>query len=168
MAKKLEPPYPATKRGLPWEIKYDYVRGMLTTLLKGFLYTIREKYGGPASLEIYEMLEKRFDRLKNMAKDLKDVFKIEGNAIETIMTWWEIIYEIVGVEATWLEVTKTYSRIKITKCPWSTPDPKDISDWEMIFNSIISKVINPKVTVERPKAMCAGDPYCEYIHKLEE
>ena len=168
MVKKLEAPYPATKRGLPWEIKYDYVRGMLTTLLKGFLYAVREKYGGPASLEIYELLEKKFDRLKIMTKHLIDVFKIEGNNIETIMTWWEIFYELVGVEATWLEVTKTIARIKITKCPWSTPDPKDISDWELNFNINVSKTINPEVTVERPKSMCAGDTYCEYIWKIEQ
>ena len=168
MAKKQETPYPATKRGIPCEFKYDYVLGMVTTLLKGFLYSIREKYGGPAALEIYGMLEKRFDRLKKMTNDLKDVFKIEGNDLEAIMTWWEIFYELVGVEATWLEVTKTYSRIKITKCPWSTPDPKDIINWEKNFNTIITKTINPKATVERPKAMCAGDPYCEYIHKIEE
>lgn len=168
MVKKRETPYPATKRGLPWEIKYNYVRGMLTTLLKGFLFSIREKYGGPAALEIYDMLEKKFDRIKDMSKFLREVFKIEGNDMETIMTWWEVFYELVGVEATWLEVTKTLTRIKITKCPWSTKDPEDINDWELRFNRIVSQTINPKVTVERPKAMCAGDPYCEYIWELEK
>ena len=158
----------AKKMPIPWELKYNYMKGMLTTLFKSVLYEFREKYGAAAALEFVEGVWKREDRVKNMTTTLKEVFKIEGNDIEAIITLWEIFYELVGVEATWLEVTKTYTRIKITKCPWSTPDPKDISDWEMIFNSIISKVINPKVTVERPKAMCAGDPYCEYIHKLEE
>jgi hypothetical protein len=141
---------------------------MVTTLFKGFMYTIREKFGAETALELAERMWKFDDRNKKMATTLKNVFNIEGNDIEAIMTLWEIFYELVGVEATWLEVTKTYTRIKITKCPWSTPDPKDVSDWEIHFNSIISKFINPKVTVERPKAMCAGDPYCEYIHKLAE
>ncbi len=45
---------------------------------------------------------------------------------------------------------------------------EDISDNSLILLDIIYKTINPKVTVERPKAMCAGDPYCEYVWKLEE
>jgi len=164
----METPYPATKRGIPWEFKYIYVKGMVTTLFKGFMYVIREKFGAATALELAEKMWKFDDRNKKMAKTLKDVFNIEGNDIKAIMTLWEIFYELVGVEATWLEVTETSTRIKITKCPWSKPDPKDISDWEQIFNTIVSKTINPKVTVERPKAMCAGDPYCEYIHKLKE
>jgi len=168
MAKKLETPYPATKRGIPWEYKYIYVKGMLTTLLKGFLHQIREEYGGAVALNIYEKLNQRSKRIKKMGHTLKNVFKIEGNDIEAIMNVWEIFYELVGVEAIWLEVTKTIARIKITKCPWSTPDPKDISDWELNFNINVSKTINPKVTVERPTSMSAGDPYCEYIWKIEE
>ena len=168
MAKKLETPYPATKRGLPWELKYKYVRGMGTTLLKGFMRAIRTKFDAATALELYEMVCKMDDRNKKMTMTLKDVFNIEGNDINTIMTWWEIFYELVGVEATWLEMTKTIARLKITECPWSTPDPKDINGWEIIFNSLITKTINPKATVERPKAMCAGDPYCEYVWRIEE
>jgi len=168
MAKKLEPPCPATKRGLPLELKYKFVRGMLTTLFKGFMYAIREKYGAATALELAERMWNFDNRVKNMTHTILKVFNIEGNDIEALMTWWEIFYEHVGVEATWLEVTKTYARIKITKCPWSTPDPKDISGWEKIFNSLITKTINPKVTVERPKSMCAGDSYCEYVWKIED
>ena len=168
MAKKLKPPCPATKKGLPWELKYKFVRGQMTTLFKGFMYVIREKFGAATALELAERMWKFDDRNKKMTTTLKDVFNIEGNDINTIMTWWEIFYELVGVEATWLEMTKTIARLKITECPWSTPDPKDINGWEIIFNSLITKTINPKATVERPKAMCAGDPYCEYVWRIEE
>ncbi len=70
-------------------------------------------------------------------------------------------------EYTILERSKTINRIKVTKCPWKT-EPKDISDWVLIFNNIVNKTINPKATLERPKAMCAGDSYCEYVWKIEE
>lgn len=55
----------------------------------------------------------------------------------------------------------------MTKCPWKTKY-KDISDYTFIFAEIASKAINEKVTLERPKAMCEGDPYCEYVYKIEE
>ena len=168
MAKKLETPYPATKRGLPWEIKYNYVRGMLTTLFKGFMHEIREEYGAAGALKIYERFNQRSDRFKKMATTLKNVFNIEGDDIEAIMTWWEIFYELTGMEATWLEVTNTLARVKITRCPWSAPDPKDISSWSIINSRMINRAINPKATLERPKGMCAGDPYCEYVMKIEE
>ena len=168
MAEKVEPPYPATKRGLPLEFKYQFVRGQLTTLFKGFMYVIREKFGAATALELAERMWLFDDRVKKMTELILNIFNIEGNDIKALMKWWEIFYEIVGVEATWLEVTKTYARIKITKCPWSTPDPKDISDWDIILPSVINKTINPKATVERLKAMCAGHPNCEYIHKIDE
>ena len=168
MVKKRETPYPATKRGLPWEIKYNYVRGMLTTLFKGFMHEIREEYGAAEALKIYERLNQRSNRVKKMGRTLKDVFNIEGSDIDAIMRWWEIFYELVGIEATWLEVTKTYARVKITKCPWSTPDPKDISDWSIINSGMINQALNPKAATERPKGMCAGDPHCEYIFTIEK
>ena len=33
-------------------------------------------------------------------------------------------------------------------------------DAEIRFDNIVVKTINPKTTFERPKGMCAGDPYC--------
>jgi hypothetical protein len=168
MAKNSELTYPAPKRGLPWELKFKFAQGQLTTLFKGIMNEIREKYGAAAALEIAEKVWKRENRVKKMVQTLKDVFRIEGNDIGAIQKWWEVYWELVGQEVTILEQSKTFTRSKITKCPWSTPEPKDINDWEKIFNSIVSKTINPKITVERPKAMCAGDPYCEYVWKIEE
>jgi len=85
MAKKMEIPYPAPKRGLPWELKYKFVSGMLTTLFKGFMYVIREKFGAATALELAERMWKFDDRLKNMTNTLKDIFNIEGNDIEALM-----------------------------------------------------------------------------------
>ena len=129
---------------------------------------IREKYGAAVALEIAEKVWKREDRVKKMVHTLKDVFKIEGNDLEANLLWWNLYYELAGMETTYLEVNKSSTKTKITKCPWSTPDPKDISDWCIIYANIINKAFNPKFTLERLKGMCAGDPYCEFFLKIEE
>jgi len=156
------------KVAIPLELKYNYMKGMVTTLLKGFLYEIREEYGAAAALKLYERLNKRDDRIKKMTTTLKDVFKIEGNDMEAIAKWYDIYLEITGTEITRLELSKTFSR---TRCPmgcaWKTVY-KDISDWILIFFNEIVKTINPKATIERPIGMCEGDPYCEYIIRIEE
>ena len=153
---------------VPWELKYKFVRGMLTTLFKGFMYEIREECGAATTLKIYENLNKRDDRIKNVTKNIKDVFKIEGNDAETIAKWIDIWDELVGVEGNLLEQSKTIVRFKVTKCPFKT-ESQDISNWSPDFLvSIVAKTINPRTKVERPKGMCAGDPYCEYIYKIED
>ncbi len=154
--------------GLPWELKCKFARGQLTTLFKGVLHLLNERFGSVIALEIAEELWKYKDRIKNMTNTLKDVFKIEGNDIEAIVNWWNLWFEHVGIEATWLEVTSKIARWKINVCPWSTPDPEDISGWCVIFCSVIIKTLNPKATIERPKGMCAGDPYCEHVMRIEE
>ena len=47
----------AKKVSIPWELKYKFAQGGWTTLLKGFLYEIREEYGAAAALKIYERLQ---------------------------------------------------------------------------------------------------------------
>jgi len=152
---------------IPWELKYKFVRGMLTTLFKGFMYEIREECGAAITLKIYESLNKRDDRIKNMTHTLKDVFNIEGNDMDTIVKWWKIYWELTGIESTTLELSKTFWRNRITKCPFKT-GYKDISDWDFLLVNIIVKTINPKATYERLKGMCAGDPYCESVWKIKE
>ena len=103
-----------------------------------------------------------------MTTTLKEVFKIEGNDMEAIIKWFEIWRELMGVESTIFEQSeKSFRSRNPTGCAWQT-DPKDISEWQLNFTNIILKTLNPKVTVERPKAMCEGDPYCEYVYTLEE
>ncbi len=65
------------------------------------------------------------------------------------------------------ERSKKISHHKVTKCPWKI-DYKDLSEWTFIFCERVAKYINPMLNLERPKAMCAGDSYCEYIFTLEE
>jgi hypothetical protein len=154
------------KMGIPWELKYKYAKGAWTTLLKGLLNEIREKYGAAAALEIYENFSKRYDRTKNMTKDIKDVFKIEGNDAETLAKWHDIWWDLTETEGNWLERSKSISRCKVDKCPLIQPH-KDIGDVSIIFENVVVKTINPKATIERPKAMCKGDPYCEYVWKIE-
>ena len=158
----------AKKMTVPWELKYKFFRGMLTTLFKGFMLAIRERHGSAEALEIHEQVCKMDGRIKNMTNTLKEVFKIEENDIEAMVKWWDIYWEIAGIEGTWPEVNKTHYRIRITKCPWSTPDPKGISGWSIIYVGMINQALNPKATTERPKGMCAGDPHCEYIVRIEE
>ena len=158
MAKKVE---------IPWETKYKFAVGGYHAAIKGLLHLTREKYGADAALEIYERFCKEGDRVKNFTNTILEVFKIEGNDAEAIAKWYDIFYELTGMEGTALEKSETFLRVKVTKCPWKT-DYKDISDWDLNFADMVDKTINPKATVERPKAMCAGDPYCEFVHKIEE
>ena len=156
-----------TQLTIPWDLKYKFAMGGWTSNLKGFMYAIREKYGATAALEIHEKLCKRADRVKNMTNAILNVFQLEGNDAETMGKWWDLYFEICGIEGTILERSKTIARTKITKCPFKT-DPKDLSEWVLIWFNLVVKTINPKATVERPIGMCAGDPHCEYIFKLEE
>ena len=149
------------------DLKYDFAIIAYAGLFKGFMYAIREEYGAAAALKIYERLCKMGNRIKNVTNKLLTIFKIEGNDAEAIVKWWDIWYELLGFESTILELSKTCVRTKITKCPMKT-EYKDICDWDLIFVDIINKTINPKATCERPKGRCAGDPYCEYVFKIEE
>lgn len=107
------------------------------------------------------------DRIKNLTNSLLTIFKIEGNDAEAINQWFDIWAELMGMERVILEETKVFSRAKITECKVKT-DFKDIDGHCLIFTDIIYKTINLKATCERPKAMCAGDPYCEFITKIKE
>jgi hypothetical protein len=140
----------------------------MTTLFKGFLYTIREEYGASAALKIAKNMWKFNDRIKNMVKMILKVFELEGDDAETIGEFWDVYSEISGIEGVILERSKTSGRHKITKCPWNTPDPKDLSDWCENFWNVINKSINPKVASKRPKGMCTGDSYCEIAWKIED
>jgi hypothetical protein len=153
---------------IPWELKYKYVRGQMTTLFKGFLYAIREEYGATVALKVAKNMWEFNDRIRNMVSTLLNVFEIEGNDCETIGGFWDVYFEIQGTEGIILERSKTSGRTKITDCPWSTPDPKDISSWCVVFNNIIHKSINPKASTKRLKGMCNGDTYCEFVVRIEE
>lgn len=153
---------------IPWELKADIRMRGWSSILNGFMYEIREEYGAVAALKMYERICKRDDRIKNLTNTIKTIFKIEGNDAETIGKWFDIWFELVGMEYTWPERTKTFTRNKITKCPFKT-GYEDISEWDFkYFTNTIVKTLNPKATVEQTKNMCAGDPYCEFITKTEE
>ena len=157
----------AEKMEIPWETKYKFAMGGYSGVAKGFLELIREEYGAAAALKMYEKLIKKDDRVKNLTNTILTAFKLEGNDAETIGKWYDIFFELFGLEYTTLERSKTILRNKITKCPFKI-EPKDISDWCKIFSNMAVKTINPKATFEGLKAMCAGDPYCEAVVKIEE
>ena len=157
----------AKKVAIPWELKYKFAMGGYASGYKGWLYTVREEYGATAALKLYERVCKREDRIKNFTKSILTIFKIENNDAEAIGEWFDIWSELIGQEYTVLERNKTIAKSKITRCPYKV-EYKDISDYGLIFVNIVIKTINPKATVERPKGMCAGDPYCEYVYKIEE
>ena len=131
------------------------------------MYEIREKYGEAEAIEMYARICKRDDRVKNMTNSILKAFKIEGHDAETIAKWHDIWHELIGTEYTWLERSNTIARCKITKCAFKLA-PKDLNNHSFSFENIVVKTINPKATFERPKGMCKGDPYCEYIWKIEE
>ena len=156
------------KIAIPWELKYKFVKGMLTTVFKGFMYEIREEFGAATALKIYEKFNKKYDRIRNMTNNIKDVFKIEGNDIEAIEKWWDIWNEILGNQCTTIELSRTFLKTRLpTGCAWKT-DPKDIKDWFLILGTIVNKTLNPKATFERIKGMCDGDSYCEYVTTIEK
>jgi hypothetical protein len=167
VAKKLETPCAAPKRGISWEQKANFTGGNGIDFFKGFIYAIREKYGAAATLEIIERVWKMDDRAKTLTNTVRTIFKIEGNDAEAIGKWFEIFGGLAGYEFTTLERSKTITRMKYTKCIHELKY-LDIADFGLILDNIVAKTINPKATVERPKAMCAGDPYCEYVYKIEE
>ena len=158
----------AKKIAIPWELKYKFVKGMLTTVFKGFIYEIREECGAATTLKIYENIQRRDDRAKKAAKTIKEVFKIEGNDIEAIQRWWEIYWELLEIQGIVVELSKTYARVRFPMgCAWKT-DPKDIKDWFLILGNIFTKALNPKAKLERIKGMCDGDSFCEYVTTIEE
>lgn len=168
MPKKLATPCSAPKRGLPCEMKYDYAMGGYSGILKAFLYAIREKYGANAALEIYARICKLDGRIKRFTNTLLKIFEIEGNDCETIGEWFDVYGELCGHEITILERSKTINRFKITKCAFKT-EPIDISHWDIDnFVKNVVETINPKATIEQTSNMCAGDPYCEFVVRLEE
>ena len=166
MTKKLETPCAAPKRGLPCEFKYDFAMSGYAFTMKAWLHVVREEYGAAAALKLYEKISKKGDRIKKLTNTLLTIFNLEGNDAATIGEWFDIFCECAGIDATILERSQTINRVKVTKCPWKT-ELKDVP-FGVIFMDIGAKTINPKLTVERPKAMCEGDPYCEYVWKLEE
>jgi len=157
----------AKKVVIPLELKLDFFKSAYMNTFRRFLYAIREEYGAAKALEMYEKTTKMDDSTKNLANTLLTIFKIEGNDAETIGKWHEIFHELVGFESTVLERSKTINRYKVTKCPLK-PAYRDLSGWCLIGANIVEKTINSKATLERPKALCEGDPYCEFITKIEE
>jgi hypothetical protein len=155
------------KLTIPLELKHDFIYRGYTSLMRGFLYVIREKFGAAAALECIDRLFKMEDRVKNLTNTLLTIFKLEGNDAETIADFLDIWHELCGHESTWLERSKTKVRFKVTKCPWKTIY-KDISDWTLSWFNIVFNTINPNATLERPKGMCAGDSYCEYVIRIKE
>lgn len=157
----------AKKIGIPFEFKYELAMKAWSSMIAGFLYVIREEFNAVTALKLIEILFKRDDRVKNLTNFIKNVFKIEGNDIEALNQWFDIYHELTGFESTTLEQSETSYRNKITKCPFKT-GYKDVGDWCKIWCNIVYTTINPKATFERLKGMCAGDPYCEFVNKIEE
>ena len=155
------------KVGVPWELKYKLAMTGWVSNHKGWLYAVRDKYGADKALEIYARFQTMGDRVKNLTNTFRTIFNIEGNDATTIGKCWDVWNELIRQEYTILERSKTIDRRKITRCPWKT-EPRDISDWSLTLRGLMAKIINPKATIERPKAMCAGDPYCEYVGKIED
>jgi hypothetical protein len=157
----------AKKLEIPRELKYNFAMRGWTSNHKNWLYALREKFGAAAAVDIYERFNEMGARIKNWTNTIRTIFKLEGNDCETIGKCWELWHMLGGQEFTVLERSKTIDRQRITKCPWKT-EYKNISEWCNRFNPVIGRTINPKATWEMYSCMCAGDPYCEAVVKIEE
>ena len=62
------------KISIPLLLKHEFTMRMYSSLIKGFLYAIREKYGADAALEVYERVCTMDDRVRKLTKSLLDVF----------------------------------------------------------------------------------------------
>jgi hypothetical protein len=132
------------KISIPLLLKHEFTMRMYSSLIKGFLYAIREKYGADASLELYERVCTMDDRVRKLTHSILDVFQLKGNDIETITNWFRIFWELTGYDITLLEQSNKMSRVKITKYPFKT-EPEDLSNWPKIFTFIVTKTINPRI-----------------------
>jgi len=158
----------AEKMPIPMEAKYQFsIGGWADTAHRGWLYALREKYGAAAALENFERVCNEGDRVKMLTTTILTIFNPKGNDAETIGEVLDIWDELIGYESSILERSPTINRRKVIKCPFKT-GYKDISEWNLPFINILTKTINPKATVERPKGLCAGDPNCEFIFTIEE
>lgn len=157
----------AKKVVIPWELKHDWAMRGWASSHRGYLYATRKKHGPAAALELFERAQKIDERVKNFANAILTIFNLKGNDCETIGEVLDIWDELTGTEASVLKRSKIINRRKVTQCPLET-GYEDVSDWAVIWMNIIDDVINPKGIFERPKSMCAGDPYCEYVYRFEE
>ena len=157
----------AKKLAIPWELKHDWAMRGWASSHRGYLYANRKKYGPAAALDLFERAQKIDERVKNFANAILTIFNLKGNDCETIGEILDIWDELTGTEAGLLKRSKIINRRKVTKCPLET-GYEDISDWSLFFFDIMGKIVNPKVILERPKGMCAGDSYCEYVWRLQE
>jgi len=165
--RKLETPCAAPRRGIPWELKYNFAMRNFTDFAKGYVHANRDKYGPTAALEIFDMHCKEGDRVKNLSKLIQKIFNLNGNDAVTIGEVIDVWDEICGYENIIIERSETINRRKVTKCPW-TVKYKDVGNYAWYFKDQMGKGVNPKATLEMPKKMCAGDPYCDYIWRIEE
>jgi hypothetical protein len=84
-----------------------------------------------------------------------------------------IAEEVHGIEVT-REASESEIRTKFTKCPWhEAANAMEMpEDWRFCdsghtaFTTSMYKGLDPKATYELPKAMSAGDSFCEGISKL--
>ena len=167
LAKKLETPCAAPKRGLSAELKYNFAMKCFTDFSKGRLYAFREKYGAAATLEIFDMLMRKGDRAQNLTNTIRTIFKLEVNDAETIGEVLDIWDEICGYESFILERSKVINRRKVIRCPFKVKY-HDIGNYAWPMKDIMGKTVNPNSNLEMRKKMCAGDPYCDYIWRIEE
>jgi hypothetical protein len=164
---KLDTPCASPKRGISWELKYNFAMRNFTDFAKGYVHANRDKYGPSAALEIFDLNCKEGDRVKNLSKLIQQIFNLDGIDAVTIGEVIDVWDEICGYENIIIERSESVNRRKVTKCPW-TVKYKDVGNYAWYFKDQMGKGVNPKATLEMPKKMCAGDPYCDYIWRIEE
>ena len=167
MVMKLETPCAAPKRGIPWDLKYNFAMKGFEDFFRGLMYAIREKYGAAVTLEIFDRWVNDGDRVKDLTNNLRTIFDLKGNDCVTIGEVLDVWDEVCGYESFVIERSPTIYRRKVTKCPW-TVKYKDVGNYAWYFKDQMGKGVNPKATLEMPKKMCAGDSYCDYIWRIEE
>ena len=111
------------------------------------------------------------------SKQVADALGLAGDGVKSVQeTSWLVTSVAMGpeVKARVVEATAEKVVVRNSECPyWNRMKELGISDdlcsvGDAAYFNGLAKSLNPKVTVRLNKAMPLGDPYCEWIYKLQK
>ena len=128
-------------------------------------------------MEFLDVVNDKDEVLGKASKQIADNLGLSGDdaksIVETINT---VAVVAMGPEVKFEIVEATAEKVvsRSAGCPWwnrmkelgISDDLCSVAD-PAYFNGL-AKSLNPKVTVSLNKAMPLGDPYCEWIYKLQK
>ena len=165
MAEALEKIPPATR----WTIATKGLTGLVIVTAKTLLDILgQEKYN-----EIWGQI---WAEAGKGSKQVADALGLAGDGAKSVQeTSWLVTAVAMGpeVKARVVEATAEKVVVRNSECPyWNRMKEFGISDdicsvADSAYFNGLAQSLNPKVTVALTKAMPLGDPYCEWIYKLQ-